>query len=56
MWREVGAEVDKHRGIAREVRGGKEEAGANKGVEATAAEDVVERRAGRGVVDLVWRG
>lgn len=52
----VRAEVDDHGGIAGQVRGGEEEAGANKGVEAAAAQDVVERGTGRVVVDLVWQG
>ena len=53
---EVGAEVDEHGGIAGEVRGGEEEARANKGIEAAAAEDAVEGGTRKGVVDLVWRG
>ena len=53
---EVGAEVDEHGCSGGEVRGGEEEAGANEGIEATAAKNIVEGGTGREIVDLVWRG
>lgn len=52
----VGAEVNDHGGSGGKMWRGEEDAGANESIEATTSGDAVERGAGRGVVDLVWRG